>query len=97
MRIVTALLAGLASFGCTAMVTSVMNQAVAEAFDSGDGTLRLSCRAGDVAEQASATLSPGTGVVALTLGPIGDERRQGDTLVWVQEREVFGEGDGDAW
>ncbi len=97
MRIVTILLAGLASSGCAAMVTSVMNQAVAEALDTGDGTLRLSCRAGDVAEQESATPSPGTGVIALTLGPIADERQQGDTLVWVQEREVFGEGDGDAW
>ncbi|MBL8979834.1 MAG: hypothetical protein JNM53_15565 [Gemmatimonadetes bacterium] len=97
MRTTILLLAALVSAGCASMVTSAMNQAVAEALDTGDGTLRLSCRAGDVAEQESATPGPGTGVVALALAPIGDERRQGDTLTWVQEREVFGEGDGDAW
>ncbi len=97
MRSTILLLAALVSAGCASMVTSAMNQAVAEALDTGDGTLRLSCRAGDVAEQEAATPGPGTGVVALTLAPIGDERRQGDTLTWVQEREVFGEGDGDAW
>lgn len=99
MRTTILLLAALVSAACASMVTSAMNQAVAEALDTGDGTLRLSCRAGDVAEPESATPGPGTGtgVVALTLASIGDERRQGDTLTWVQEREVFGEEDGDAW
>lgn len=97
MRTAILFLAALVSAGCASVVTSVMNQAVAEALDSGDGTLRLSCRAGDVEGQEAASPGPGTGVVALTLAAIADERRQGDTLTWVEEREVFGEGDGDAW
>lgn len=83
--------------GCSQMVTSAMNQAVANAFDSGDGTLRLKCKAAGAEDLEPRPLDAGGGVVGLVLAPVVDERRRGDTLAWVQEREVFGEGDGDAF
>lgn len=86
------LLLAVLSSGCTSIVASTMNGAVAKALNRGDGTLRMTCSAADLGDSASTGPGPGSGVVGLAFAPVSDERRSGDTLTWVDEKHLFDEG-----